>query len=47
MCFHIIPYVDCFGRTVLYVCVEYCIKVNMYHMSTWSVAEHMINVHYY
>ena len=24
-CFHIIPYVSCFGRTVLYVCIEYCI----------------------
>ena len=23
--FHIIPYVNCFGRTVLYVCIDYCI----------------------
>ena len=28
-CFHIIPYVSCFGRTVLYICIEYCIKVNI------------------
>ena len=25
VCFQIIPYVNCFGRTVLYVCTEYCI----------------------
>ena len=30
---HIIPYVNCFGRTVIYVCIEYCIWVNMYHVS--------------
>ena len=25
VCFHIIPYVTCFGRTVLYVCIEYIV----------------------
>ena len=25
LCFPIIPYVNCFGRTVLYVCIEYYI----------------------
>ena len=25
VCFRIIHYVNCFGRTVLYVCIEYCI----------------------
>ena len=23
--FHIIPYVNCFGRTVFYVCIEQCV----------------------
>ena len=36
-----------FGRTMLYMCIEYHIKVNMYHVSTQSVDERMINVHYY
>ena len=25
VCFHTTPYVKTFGRTVLYVCIEYCI----------------------
>ena len=25
VCVHIIPYVNCFGRTVLCVCIEYCV----------------------
>ena len=25
VCFHITPYVNCFGRIVLYLCIEYCI----------------------
>ena len=41
------PYVNCFGRTVLYVYKEYCIEVNMYHVSAQGVDESMINVHYY
>ena len=44
---HIIPYVNCFGRTVLYMCIEYYIWVNMYHVSAQGVDERMINVHYY
>ena len=45
----IILYVHCFGRTrtMLYICTEYHIKVNMYHVSTQGVDERMINVHYY
>ena len=42
-----IPYVNCFGRTVLYVCIEYYISVNMYHVSAQGIDERMINVHYY
>ena len=29
------------------MCIEYHIKVNMYHVSAQGVDEHMINVHYY
>ena len=47
MCFHIIPSVNCFGRTVLCVCTEYCIQVNMYRVSAQGVDERMINVHYH
>ena len=28
-------------------CIEYCIYVNMYHVSVQGIDEHMINVHYY
>ena len=45
--FPVILYVNCFGRTVPYVCIEYCIEVNMYHVSAQGVDERMINVHYY
>ena len=45
--FRIILYVNCFGRTVLYMCIEYHILVNMYHVNTQGVDEGMINVHYY
>ena len=34
-----------FGRTVLYVSIEYCIQVNMYHVSARGVDERMVNVH--
>ena len=47
VCFHIMPCVNCFGRTVLYVRIEYCILVNMYYVSAQGVDERMINVHYY
>ena len=39
--------VNCFGRTVLYMCIEYHIYVNMYHVSAQGVNKRMINVHYY
>ena len=45
--FRIILYVNIFGRIVLYMCVEYYIYVNMYHMSAQGVDERMINAHYY
>ena len=32
---------------MLYMCIEYHIEVNMYHVSVQSVDERMINVHYY
>ena len=36
-----------FDRTVLYMCIEYHIQVNMYHVSAQGVDERRINVHYY
>ena len=33
--------------TVLYLCIEYHIEVNMYHVRAQGVDERMINVHYY
>ena len=42
-----LPYVNCFGRTMLYMCIEYCTLVNMYHVSALDVDERMIDVHYY
>ena len=32
---------------MLYMCIEYHIWVNMYHVNAQGVDEHMINVHYY
>ena len=40
-----IPYVNCFGRTVLYMSIEYYIFKYVYHVSAHGVDEHMINVH--
>ena len=45
--FFIILYVNCFGRTMLYMCIEYHVWVNMCHVSVQGVDERMINVHYY
>ena len=44
---HIIPYVNCFGRTVPYMCIGYFIYVNMYHVSAQSVDERVMKVHFY
>ena len=48
---------NCFARTVFYVCIEcsiycieysiYCIEYSMYDVGTPGVDERMINVHYY
>ena len=43
----VILYVNCLGRTMLYMCIEYHIYVDMYHVSAQGVDERMINVHYY
>ena len=32
---------------MLYMCIEYHIYVNMYHVSAQGVDERMTNVHYY
>ena len=32
---------------MLYMCIEYHIQVNMYHVSAQGVDERMKNVHYY
>ena len=45
--FFIILYAKNFGRNMLYMCIEYHIWVNMYHVSAQGVDERMINVHYY
>ena len=47
VCFCIILYVNSFGRTTLYMCIEYHIYVNMYQVSAQGIDEHIINVHYY
>ena len=39
---YIMPYVNCFGRTVFYMCIEYHIKVNMYHVSAQGINESMM-----
>ena len=44
VCFRIILYVNCFDRTVLYVCIGYHIKVNVYYVSAQGVDEHAITV---
>ena len=35
------------GRAMLYMCIEYHMKVNINHVSAQSIDEHRINVHYY
>ena len=46
--FHIIPYENCFnGRTVLCMCIEYCIQVNISDVSAQGVDECIIHVHHY
>ena len=47
VCFHIIVVINCFGRTVLYVCIQYCIQVNIHHVSAQGIDGRVINVHYY
>ena len=42
---HIIFYVNCNSMTVLGMRIEYCVLVNMYHVSAHGVHERMINVH--
>ena len=48
-CVCVFPYntlVNCFGRTVLYMCMEYCISVDRYYVNakSKSIDEHMINL---
>ena len=45
--FRILHCVGWFGGTVFYMCIEYHIQVNMYHVSSQGVDKRMINVHYY
>ena len=41
----IIIYVNCFGRIVICMCIEYRFyKINMYHVSAQGVDECMINL---
>ena len=47
VCFHTMPYVNCFGGTVLYIRIEYCILVNMHDVNAQGIDERLINVHYY
>ena len=46
----IILYVNCFGRTMLYMCIYIYIifrLIYMYRVSAQGIDENMINVHYY
>ena len=45
--FHIILYINCFGRTVLYMCIDYGLEVNLYDVSTECIEARVINVPYY
>ena len=47
LCTYLILYVIVFGKTLLYMCIEYCVQVNVYYMSAQGVDECMINAHYY
>ena len=47
VCLDIVLYVNCFGRTVLYMCIEHNVYVHTYHVSAQSLDERIINVHYY
>ena len=40
-------YVNCFGKTMLYMCIEYHVYVNMYDASTQGTDEHMIDIYIY
>ena len=44
---YIILYVIVFGKTLLYMCIEYRVQVNMYYMGSQGVDECMINAHDY
>ena len=44
--FRMVLCVGCIDRTMLYLCIEYHIEVNMYHVSVHCIDEHMINVHF-
>ena len=47
--FNTILYVNCFDKTVLYVCIQNIvfIIIIMYHVNARGVDKRMINVHYY
>ena len=40
-------YVKCMSRILLYMQIEYCVYVNMHHVSAQGINECMINVCYY
>ena len=37
--------VNCFGKTMLYMCIEYHVYVNMYDASTQGTDEHIIYIY--
>ena len=39
---HVILYVNCISKTVFYMCIEYCVYANMYHLSAQGVDEHIL-----
>ena len=43
----IILYVNCISRTVLYMCIESCVLINMYHVNTQDIDARAIHVYYY
>ena len=43
-----VVYLTCISRTVIYTCIEYCVSVNVYHVSAQGrLDERVINVHYH
>ena len=57
VCLPACAHVTCISRTLFCMCIEYCVEINVYHVSArilhkcieyaQGIHEHIINVHYY